>query len=82
MSMVRVSESNLAAYLVVEMFRITGTSREGPRLSFHFDDTPALRDAVAEFRFGEALVPARDFVLAQRRLKGLIFDSTLDGGRS
>lgn len=71
---VRLSDYKLASYLVAVGYQVTETDRQNDRVFFVFHDTPALREAARTFRFGNPMVPVRDFLEAQSFLRSLIFD--------
>jgi hypothetical protein len=61
----------LAAFLTCSGYRIVGTSREGSRVCFVFDQTFQLSAAVASFMAGAA-IPARQYAFEVLKLKKLI----------
>jgi len=70
----KISSMNLTAYLCSQGFGIINTHREGRKVFFHFSDTSDLRGAIDEFRYGDALVPAKRLLSAQEEIKSLIYD--------
>jgi hypothetical protein len=61
----------LAAYLICAGYTFLGTSPNGLRVSFVFQQTPELSAAVASFMAG-ATIPARQFAFEVLKLKKLI----------
>lgn len=61
----------LAAFLTCSGYRIVGTSREGCRVCFVFDQTAELSAAVASFMAGAA-IPARQYAFEVLKLKKII----------
>ena len=71
------ADFGLACYLVTVGHQVLNTQRQGTRMFFQFDDTGFDVDSdVREYRLGEASVPARKFLEAQRSIKSLIYADT------
>jgi hypothetical protein len=66
-----------AAYLLATGHPIIATSRSkmGRKVQFRFCDTPALQEAIQDFRFGDPVVSVRALFTAQSQIKSLIFDA-------
>jgi hypothetical protein len=64
----------LAGYLICQGHEITGTARDGKRVSFQFQNSPALTADVAGFMTG-ATVPARQFCFELLKLKRTLIRS-------
>jgi len=73
-SPIKTPDTKTAAYLVAVGHRVEGMSGDGRRWTFHFSDTPEVRAALEDYRFGAALVEARRLYDAQQQLKSLMFD--------
>ncbi len=73
----RVSDFGFSAYLLVSGFRLVDVEsdeRSSRRKVFLLSGNPTSFKELAErFRVGDALVDARDFLAAQRRLKHVLY---------
>lgn len=67
----------LAAFLVCAGHRVVGTTRDGVRIAFLFDNSPELVAAVASFMAGGS-VAARQFAFEILKLKKLLPHPTHD----
>ena len=64
-----------AAFLVCRGNRIVETTLEGRDVILHFLLTPQLDSDIAEWKYGEAMVPARDFTSSRTYVLRLIHDA-------
>ncbi len=66
----------LAATCIHEGFRVTGIERsaDSGRVTFVFEDSEGLQEAVQGFWSGDLVCPARSLLMSYKEAKGLVFD--------